>query len=80
MGRSFQALPPRHRLASLSHQPVPAHTPAEAPGFPAALLPSPWLRWQAVPGADNGQSGCCMGCLLICLMHETSYHTQHVDA
>lgn len=26
---------------------------AEAPGFPAALLPSPWLRWQAVPGADN---------------------------
>ncbi|KAL4439397.1 hypothetical protein ABPG77_008726 [Micractinium sp. CCAP 211/92] len=26
---------------------------AETPGFPAAMLPSRWLTWEAVPGASN---------------------------
>lgn len=28
---------------------------AEAPGYPQALLPSPLLRWEAVPGCDDSE-------------------------
>lgn len=45
-------------LHHLQQQPAPTCNSAETPGFPAAMLPSPWLRWEAVPGADNGKSGC----------------------